>query len=312
MRFINVTTFIFLSVIIIALSPGMTCATIKVVTIPQTLSAYGQTGIATWVIGESNVSEPLPVKDVVLYAFKGDRSIPEGVTYILSCSLSLKLADNSIRTLSFNLNNVNDKTYLFPEILNVTQIAGGNCSAQFTNTNDYDVTFQSDRDNGYATAGALSWAYANVTQSFAMLDLKGTLTTVPGCTVEVDNPSIAVSGTGNDFKQGFTAERNLNIECSTGVPQPNIALTSAGVVNNNCVLMPDADGSTVGNGPKVCVYNGDEMLPVDFSVKHNITLDKDTDTGKEKLIFKISTADDSIKLLPGEYTAIVYIVVSPL
>jgi hypothetical protein len=281
----------------------------------QTLSAYGQTGVATWSLGETGIISgegPQIITHISFSGLIGDIYMPAGVNYIISCDLSLTLEDNSVRSFSFILNNSHTEEYSFPETIHVSKFLGGHCSGQFTNTNDYNVTFQSDRNNGYANVMSMALSGPGYTQGFLYLLLKGTLDTTPGCTVDIDNPSISVSGTQYEYKQGFSIERMLNVECTNGVPQPNIALTSAGRVISNCVLMTDGGGGLT-DGPQVCVYEGDKLLPLDFSTKHNITIDKSTNTAQSKLTFKISSSpDDDIKMQPGDYTAVVYIVVSPI
>lgn len=282
-------------------------------TLSQPLSAYGQTGVATWVLPATDIieiGESYPVTGIEVDSIIRSGYMPPGVTYIISCNVSFSLDDGSDKAFSFIINNGNaGQHYYFPNVINVTKFLGGTCSGQFTNTNGYDVTFIGGNPS-LGNVMRMIILGPKTTQLFANLQLDGTLSTTPGCTIELDNPSISVSGTQHDYKQGISVEKILSVECVKDAPQPNIALTSSGAVVSNCILMSDSRGFSF-SGPQVCVYEGEKLLPLDFAKKHNITVDQDSGLSQLKLIFKIFTPEDN-ELSPGNYNAVVYVVISPI
>lgn len=277
--------------------------------ISQDLSSFGKTGVATWVIPESSTSgEPATINHISFSSSTGDGYVTDGVNSTISCNISFELDDESVNTYTVTVHSGGSESYSLPESIKVTKMYPGSCSGQFTNTNDNTVDIKSDRNNGYAIVMAMNVYGANYSQGVFYLGLKGSLTTIPGCSVDIDNPGIVVNGTAYDYKQGFTVNRILNIECTEGSPSPNISLSSNGRIIDGCVLLQK---DSLETGPKTCVFDRSTQIPVDLSNKTNIDVDQ-TGKAEKEITFKISSMDDQKGLSGGVYTSTISIVISPL
>lgn len=278
--------------------------------ISQDLSSFGNSGIAIWPIPEATVSgTPQIINSVNFSSSTGDGYVTDGVNSIISCNLSFELDDKSVRTYSVTVHSGGSEAYPLPESVQVTKLYAGSCSGRFINTNNNTVDLKSDRNNGYASVMTLGLSGPGYTQGLLYLGLKGSLSTTPACSVDIDNPGIVVNGTAYDYKQGFTVDRVLKIECVENSPSPGISLTSTGRIIDGCLLLQtDSNKET---GPTTCVFDGNAKIPVDLVNKTKVAVDQ-TGKAEKQISFKISSADDQEGLSGGVYSGTILIVVSPL